>query len=107
MEEKMNGFTHRTAALVAALSIGVLLAIAPAALAQSSSVDTYGGSGGKVQSQINDPVDPGDPSATADTSSALPFTGLDLGLAAGGAFLLLGAGASMAMLSSRTRRSEL
>jgi hypothetical protein len=75
------------------------LALAASAFSQSSSVDTYAGGGGEFQSQVNDPVDPGDPSATADTSSALPFTGLDLGLAAGGGLLLLGVGAGMARLS--------
>jgi hypothetical protein len=92
-----------TAALV--LTIGVL-AFAPGAFAQNSSVDTYGGDGGKVQTQIasgGDPSDPSDPgaSATGDPGS-LPFTGFDIGLAFGGGLLLLGVGASVASLNRRT-----
>jgi hypothetical protein len=82
------------------------LALATSAFGQTSSVETYGGGGGEFQSGVNNAADPGDHSATADTSSALPFTGLDLGLAAGGGLLLLGIGASMATLSSRRERQS-
>lgn len=74
------------------------LATAPAALAQSSSVDTYGGQGGNTVAQVGDSggsggsgSGSGDPSATG----ALPFTGFDLALAAGGGLLLLGAGIAL------------
>ena len=87
----MTRFRRGLAGLAA---IAVLaLATAPAALAQSSSVDTYGGQGGNTISQVSDRGSggSGDPSATG----ALPFTGFDLALAAGGGLLLLGAGIAL------------
>ena len=73
------------------------LFLAQTAFAANSSVETYGGSGGNVQSQI-DPAAPG--------TAGLPFTGLDLGLAAGGAVVLLAAGAAMATVAARRTRAE-
>jgi hypothetical protein len=94
---------------VAALAIAVLaLAFASASFAQNSSVETYGGDGGKVQTQIasgGDPSDPSDPCASATGyPGSLPFTGLDLGLALGGGVILLAAGALIARLTPRGER---
>jgi hypothetical protein len=83
--------------LISIIATIVVMALAPAALAADSSVETYAGSGGKIQSQINDP------GTATETGGALPFTGLDIGLAAGGGLLLLGAGAVMTALAARAR----
>ena len=84
------------------------LALAPAALAQSSSVDTYSPGGGDVAAvaaggdDSGDSGDSGSPSGTAaSSSSALPFSGLDVGLLAGGGFLLLLIGVGMARMVPR------
>ena len=86
------------AALV--LTIGVL-AFAPGAFAANSSVKTYGGGGGNIQTQVAS-GDPSGPSTTSTDSGSLPFTGFDIGLAFGGGLLLLGLGASVALLNRRT-----
>jgi hypothetical protein len=90
-------FVLLTVALVA-----LALALAPAAWAQSSSVDTYGGQGGgNVAAATQSGGDPSvDPGASADPgdSGSLPFTGMDLALAAGGGILLLGVGATLAAM---------
>jgi hypothetical protein len=86
------------AALV--LTIGVL-AFAPGAFAANSSVETYAGGGGNIQTQVGS-GDPSGPSASAPDSGSLPFTGFDIGLAFGGGLLLLGLGASVATLNRRT-----
>jgi hypothetical protein len=99
--------TFRRLSIAALVVTIAVLAFAPGAFAQNSSVDTYGGSGGNIQSGISDPGDPGDPGdPSATDAGSLPFTGLDLGLAAGGGLLLLGLGAGMAMLSSPRRVDE-
>ena len=73
------------------------LALAPVAMAENSSVGTYGGQGGEVAGSVAS-GDPSDPGAEADSNSALPFTGLDLPLLAGGGLVLLLAGAGMARM---------
>jgi hypothetical protein len=87
------------------LAVVALLALAPAALAQSSSAGTYAGQGGGAAGAVADPgADPGgDPGASAsvDPGGSLPFTGLDLVLAAGGGVALLAIGASMAHVLRR------
>jgi hypothetical protein len=79
------------AAGIAVIAV-LALALAPAALAQSSSVDTYSGQGGNKIAQVKDP---GSGSANTSASGSLPFTGFDLILAAGGGLLLLGAGVAL------------
>lgn len=91
----MTGRIRRGAALAALIASSATLALgAPAALAQSSSVDTYGGTGGNVVSKVDGPT--ADPPATStsgsQTTSTLPFTGFDVALAALGGLLLLGVG---------------
>lgn len=92
----MTGRIRRGAALAALVATSATLTLgAPAALAQSSSVDTYGGTGGNVVSKVDGPT--ADPPATSTTGSqgttgTLPFTGFDLALAALGGLLLLGVG---------------
>jgi hypothetical protein len=103
-------FTSLLALLTAAL-VALALALAPAAAAQSSSLDTYGGQGGgnvagAVQSGGDPSVDGASDGASADpgASGSLPFTGLDLALAAAGGILLLGVGATLAGTLPRHRR---
>lgn len=104
------------AAIVATAVVALMLAVAPAALAQSSSVNSYGGSGGEVQSElaggnVADEAASGSRQAPAaepvrfDSSGSLPFTGLDIGLAIGGGLLLIGVGAAMARMVPRTSES--
>ena len=82
----------------------VVLAFAPVAAASNSSVETYGGQGGELAGSVSggDPSDPGASGDPASNSSALPFTGLDLELLAGGGLILLLGGVAMARMS-RTR----
>lgn len=81
----------------------VVLALAPAASAQSSSVDTYGGNGGAVAG-VSSGGGPG--SGTGSSSSgSLPFTGLDVGLIAGGGLVLLLMGIGMARITARPTRT--
>jgi hypothetical protein len=99
---------------VIAAVVGAFLPLffSQAAFAANSSVATYAGAGGGTQAQINagGPTSPGTGSSPgAGVSSpgmgpgagALPFTGLDLVLAAGGGLLLIGAGAATAVGVSR------
>jgi hypothetical protein len=90
-------------AAIAVLTLLLSLASSSAALGQESAKREYnppqsfvasgGGSGGD------------DSSGSADSvgSGSLPFTGMDLGLAAGGALLLIGAGAALATVNGRRR----
>ena len=71
--------------LSAASMLVVFLVIPTAAMAQSSSVDGYGGQGAPP--------------------STLPFTGLDVGLLAGGGLLLLLIGLAMTRLVPRGQDS--
>ena len=96
--------------VVCALVAVSVLALAPAALGNSS-VRTYGGKGGNVQALVQPgadatPTATAAPSGSAPSTGVLPFTGTDVALAGGGAAVLLGAGAAMAMLATRMRRRE-
>ena len=87
---------------ITVLILVMTMGLASVAGAQESSKRTYsgdppqsfvgaGGGGGDTGGGTADVADPG----------TLPFTGLDLGLAAGGALLLIGAGAAMAAATRR------
>ena len=93
----------KTRMILSTMVLVVGLALAPAALANSS-VETYGGQGGEVAGSVSS-GGPTDLGATADadanSSSALPFTGLDLELLAGGGLLLLLGGFGMARMVAR------
>jgi hypothetical protein len=93
---------------VAALAVTlVALAFASVSFAQNSSVDTYGGSGGNIQSGISDPRDPGDPGASASADpGSLPFTGFDVGIALGAGLILLATGALIARVTPRGGRTS-
>ncbi len=65
--------------ILLALSAILLVAVSASTALAGSSGSVYGGQGGSVQTDI-------------DGGSTLPFTGLDLGLLAGGAVLLLALG---------------
>jgi hypothetical protein len=103
----MNGFKRsRAGGVLCATVIIASLALAPSALAQGSSVDTYSGTGGNVQSQLtqgggsdNTVNTANTPSADPATTGSLPFTGFDLALAAGGGLALLGIGMVLARMT--------
>lgn len=80
------------------------LMLAPAAMAQNSSAETYAGQGGEV-ALVGNSDDPGSGTASvaADSSSTLPFTGLDVSLLAGGGLVLLLGGLAMARLTASRR----
>ncbi|MCB0875103.1 MAG: hypothetical protein R2718_08340 [Solirubrobacterales bacterium] len=84
--------------ILSTIVLVVALAVAPAAFANNSSVGTYGGQGGEVAGSVagGEATDPG---TAASNSSALPFTGLDLKLLAGGGLLLLLGGFGMARMA--------
>jgi hypothetical protein len=85
--------------ILGAMIVAGALALAPAAMAENSSVGTYAGQGGDLAGLVSG----GDPSGTAaaDSSGSLPFTGLDVKLLAGGGLLLLLAGVGMARVVAR------
>jgi len=91
-------------AVVAAL----MLVLAPVSFGQNSSVGTYGGSGGSVAGSVasgtagSGPGSAASPTATASSSSGLPFTGFDVALLAGGGLLLVLGGFAMARMVART-----
>jgi hypothetical protein len=58
--------------------VALALVLAPAALAATPTQRGYGGSAGEVQQQVE-----------REQGGTLPFTGLDLGLMAGGGVLLI------------------
>lgn len=80
------------------------LALAPVAHGQGSSVETYGGQGGNVASNVagGGPSDAASP-ASSSGSTALPFTGLDVAFLGGGGLLLMLAGALMASVVGRPK----
>jgi len=82
----------------------IVLALAPVAHGQGSSVETYGGQGGNVASNVGGDGASGAASpASHSGSSALPFTGLDVAFLGGGGLLLMLAGALMASMVGRTK----
>lgn len=98
----------RLTVVVMAIAIVIAAMTASVALAQSSSVKGYGGKGGATQSALSSggpgsTGSGGGPTAESTGSGALPFTGLDVGLAIGGGLLLLGAGAAVTALTPRRR----
>jgi hypothetical protein len=84
-----------------------VLALAPAASGQGSSVEIYGGQGGDMASDVagGGPTDAASP-ASSSGSTALPFTGLDVAFLGGGGLLLMLAGALMASAVGRTKPGD-
>jgi hypothetical protein len=78
---------------------GLVLGIAAPAMANTPSQGAYGGTGNNQLSQVQSLTSQTSPTATT-ASSTLPFTGLNVGLLAGVAVVLLGAGL---VLRVRTR----
>jgi hypothetical protein len=78
--------------------VAALVAV-PAAFAVDPAQSVYSGTAGVSQAQV------ATPSATAASSNALPFTGLDLVLLAGGGALLLLVGVALYLIS-RPRTSS-
>lgn len=100
--------------LLISLLLACALAAAPAAaVAQDAAVKGYGGSGGEVQNVVSGGSADGNGSGTGsgngtgevDGSGSLPFTGLDIGLALGGAALLLVAGLALSRVAVRQPQS--
>jgi hypothetical protein len=102
-----------TRRLIAAVTVIGALALAPAALAQSTGTGYSGPSGvaGEVQSGAND-NSPGNTNgkvagttassqATDDSNGVLAFTGLDLALIAGGGLVLLAGGMGLSRIVAR------
>jgi len=103
----------RAALLTIVSAILAAALILPAAsLAQGSSVDGYGGSGGEVQSSLDSGSggsanSGGSASGSASASGgSLPFTGLDLGWMIGGGIVLIGAGIAMGRTASRAPQTR-
>jgi hypothetical protein len=76
---------------VAITTTVLALAFAGTALAADPTVRAYGGQGGAIQRELQTP--------TREKPGRLPFTGLDLGLLAGGGVVLLLVGGSLWRLS--------
>jgi hypothetical protein len=94
--------------LIGTSAVLIALVFAPAAIAQSSSVDTYGGQGGEaagLAASTSDNDGNGSGSGAASDGGSLPFTGLDIGYLVGGGLLLLAAGAVMARVRPSGHRS--
>ena len=81
---------------IAILITALMLAVAPAALAQDASVSGYGGGGGTQQVAAEGGAGP---DAGPSEAGTLPFTGLDVGIALAGGLLLIAVGASVAWLA--------
>jgi len=80
-------------AIGAMLAAITSMALTASAFAQSSSVDGYNGAGGDAASTVNQ---------TTDSSSSLPFTGLDLWMLGGAGLGLVAIGLGMRWLSGRS-----
>lgn len=98
----MHSRAHKNKRLagITALVLVFALSFASIAAAQDSSAKTYRGQQPFVAS-AGGGDDTGGGSADVADPGSLPFTGLDLGLAAGGAIVLIGAGAAIAAATSR------
>jgi hypothetical protein len=94
----------RARSTIVALVVTVAALIgSSAAYAAGSAQQTYGGSGGNVQSGIQAGANH-DPQSTAKAPGGLPFTGLDLTLMLGGGLVLLGSGVALSRLMVSRRR---
>lgn len=89
--KRLAGFT--------ALTLALALAISPVAIAQDSAVGTYEGDGGPTIEVAN--LGGAGASADAVDDGSLPFTGMDVGMALGGALLLLGTGLALSRVMVR------
>lgn len=82
-----------------ALGIGSSIAFTSTAAAQESSIRTYGGDSANMAATLAQGGGGGGGSTSDPTAAGgLPFTGMDLMLAAGGGVLLLLAGLALARL---------
>ncbi len=87
-------------------SIVAVLAFAPSAMAQNASSSGYSGQSSELVAVGGGSGSGGSGTGTSDPSgSSLPFTGLDVGLAAGGGLLLLLIGLAMSRAVAREPRS--
>jgi hypothetical protein len=103
--EKATGSITRGVCILAA--VAAVLALAPAAFAQTA--DPYAGVGSGTQGQVagggggsaGNAATPSVASEPTDDGSVLAFTGLDVALIAGGGLLLLAGGVGLSRLVSR------
>lgn len=87
-------------------TIVAVLAFAPSAMAQNASSSGYGGQSSDLVAVSGGTGSGGSGTGTSESSSgSLPFTGLDVGLAAGGGLLLLLIGLAMSRAVSREPRA--
>ena len=107
----MSNGISRLALGVSLVAVVATLAFAPAALAQSSAVEVYGGKGGEVTEVLGN-GGAGGAGAGAPTTSAegggggvLPFTGLDLAFLIGGGVVLVAVGAGLSHVRPQGRTS--
>ena len=78
------------------LSAITVLALFVALAGPAAAQNGYEGTGGQVQTQVQDTgTGTAGSGTTADNSGSLPFTGLDVALLAGAGLLLAGAGFAM------------
>jgi hypothetical protein len=97
---------RRSRVFVAVVGAVAVLALAPGAFAATPAQEGYNAPGGNVQAGIQAAGANDVPRATrAESSGALPFTGLDLAfvVVVGGGLVLLGAG--LRRLSARAERA--
>jgi hypothetical protein len=108
--EKVTGSIRGVCVLAAVVAV---LALAPAAFAQSTGAG-YGGQAGGTAGQVQGGSTPGGGTAGAEASKnaaseasspdqggLLAFTGLDVALIVGGGLLLLGSGVALSRVVSR------
>lgn len=95
----------RTTKILGLATVIVALAFAPAAMAQNASSAGYGGQGSDLVAISGSGGSGGSGTTSESDGGSLPFTGLDVGLAAGGGLLLLLIGLGMSRAISREPRS--
>ena len=93
----------RFKAVLGAAIVALSLLLVPAALAQNSSTEVYGGEANQTLG-VNAGGGPDEPGTTS-SDSTLPFTGLDVSLLAGGGLILLLIGVGMAVAVPRHRHT--
>lgn len=96
------GRVNARSMIVALIVTVTALAVSSTAYAGSAQ-NTYGGTGGNVQTDVQRGVN--DPQRTGvETAGGLPFTGLDLTMMLGGGLILIASGVALSRLMVRRHR---